>query len=124
MSLETFNDYRINNNVILKPTSGRWVPRRPLGVQGDNRPIYPGVRRFELRWRLMSTEDWATLQANFFSIEASGTNTVRIPEFPSATGQAYAFREYSGTTLHEPNIGPFFETYPTRVVLIIDNIVT
>lgn len=118
-----WGDWEINSNEILPPTTGRWLPRRPLDVQGDNRPIYPGVRSFELRWQLVSNEDWATLQANFRTVESSGTVTVRIPEFPTVTGAAYAFREYSGCTLSEPIIGAFFETYPRSVVLIVNNIV-
>ena len=116
-------DYQINANEILSPTEFRWMPRRPLDVQGDNRPIYPAVRSAQLKWRLMTNEEWSDLQDNFRSIEASGTSVVRIPEFPTATGQAYAFREYSGTTLAEPTIGPYFEGYPKSVVLVIHNIV-
>jgi hypothetical protein len=118
-----WGDWQINSNEILPPTTGRWLPRRALGAQGDNRFIYPGVRSFELRWQLASYNDWATLQANFNTVESSGTVTVRIPEFPTITGAAYAFREYSGVTLAEPIIGPFFETYPRSVVLIVNNIV-
>ena len=118
-----WGDYQINANQILVPTQFRWLPRRALDTQGDNRPIYPAVRSAELKWRLMSNEEWSVLQDQFRSIEASGTSVVRVPEFPTATGQAYAFREYSGTTLAEPTIGPFFETYPKNVTLIVHNVV-
>jgi hypothetical protein len=119
----SYGDWQINGNRILEPTTGRWLPRRPLDVQGDNRPIYPGVRSFELRYQLTSSEEWATLQANYRNIESSGTVTARLPEFPTITGSPYAFREYSGCTMAEPSIGQFFETYPRSVVLLIHNIV-
>ncbi len=115
-------DWKFNGHVILEPTAGRWMPRRPLDVQGDNRPIYPGVRTFELRWQLASYADWAALQVNFDNIESSGENVVTLPAYPTETGSSYAFREYSGTTMSEPLIGPFFETYPSNVVLLIGNI--
>lgn len=117
-----FTDWTINGNVIFKPTTGEWLPRRPLGIQGDNRPVYPPVRSFRMRWVLEAYEDWATIQDFFRAIESSGTNVVTIPAFPTATGQSHAFREYSGTTLSEPTIGPFFETFPRNVVLVINNI--
>ena len=118
-----WGDYQINSNQILVPTQFRWMPRRALDVQGDNRPIYPAVRSAELKWRLMSNEEWSVLQDQFRSIEASGTSVIRVPEFPTATGQAYAFREYSGCTFAEPVIGPFFEEHPKNVVLVIHNII-
>jgi len=116
-------DYQINGHAILSPSQGRWVPRRPLDVQGDNRPIYSGVREYELKWRLMSYEDWATLQANFNAIESTGSYNVRLPTFPSITGSSWGFTTYSGCTMAEPMIGPFFESYPSSVVLLITNIV-
>lgn len=118
------NDWEINSHVIMAPTEFRWMPRKALDVQGDNRPIYAGVRSAQLKWRLSSNEDWATLQAYFRTMESSGTATVRIPEMPTITGSAYAFREYSGCTISEPSVGPFFETYPKNVVLLVHNIVT
>ena len=117
-----FTDYRIDGTAIFSPTSGRWVPRRPVDVQGDNRPIYAGVRAFEIKWRLTANEDWADLQVFFNRIAATGTHVVRLPGFPTASQQAHAFREYSGVTLAEPQVGPYFETFPTNVTLIIGNI--
>lgn len=117
------NDWRVNDHVILAPTTGKWMRRKPLGVQGDARPIYPGVYSFELRWQLMSHEEWSDLVMGFRNIQWTGTNTVRIPCYPTATGSAFAWCEYSGTVFGEPSMGSYFETYPTSVVLIITNIV-
>lgn len=117
-----YNDWTIDGHRILPPTTGQWLPRQPLDVAGDNRPIYPGVRTFELRWVLTSYADWANLQYQFDQIESSGEHVVTLPGYPSATGQSYAFREYSGCTMSEPAVGVFFETYPSDVVLLIGNI--
>lgn len=116
------NDWQINGNVILAPTTGRWVPRRPLGIQGDNRPIYPAVRQFEMRWQLTDNEDWSNVQYFFNQLAASGTATARLPQFPTITGSAFAWQVYSGVTMQEPTIGPFFEEHPKSVVLLITNI--
>jgi len=117
-----YYDWKVNGHAILPPTVGAWRPREPIDVAGDNRPIYPGVRSFELRWELTSYADWANLQYLFNQIQSSNFHVVTLPAYPSATGQSYAFREYSGVTFSEPATGPFFETYPQDVVLIIGNI--
>lgn len=122
MAAPEFSNYKIDGSTIFTPTSGRWVPRRPIDVQGDNRPIYSGVRAFELKWRLMSNEDWADLQIFFNTVAATGTHVVQIPGYPTAGQQAYAFREYSGVVMTEPQVGPYFETYPSNVTLILGNI--
>ncbi len=117
------NDWQVNGNVYKAPTQGRWVPRRPIDVQGDNRPIYSEVRSFELRWRIFSYEDWSELQFFFDQVLSTGSHVSRLPTYPLTTGAAYGFTEYSGTHWSEPQIGPFFETFPTQAVLIIGNIV-
>ncbi len=120
--MTAFDDYKIDGTSVFTPTSGRWMPRRPVDVQGDNRPLYSGVRAFELKWRLISNENWADLQIFFNTVAATGTHVVELPGFPTAGQQVYAHREYSGVTLAEPQIGPYFETYPTNVTLILGNI--
>jgi len=118
------NNWKINGRSILEPTAGFWKPRRVLDVDGNNRAIYPPVREFEMRWQLESQEDWGAVQVLFDAVESTGTSVVQIPEFPTATGSPYAFREYSGVMISEPEVGPYFETYPTQVVLLLRNIQT
>jgi hypothetical protein len=122
MAAPEFTNYKIDGVSIFTPTSGRWVPRRPVDVQGDNRPLYAGVRAFELKWKLLSNEDWASLQVFFNQVAATGTHVVELPGFPTAAQQPYAFREYSGVVLAEPQVGPYFEAYPSNVTLILGNI--
>ncbi len=117
-------DWIIGGNEMYAPTSGRCLPRQVVDVQGDNRPIYSPVRAFEMRWQLVDYAEWANLQVAFNQIESSGSYAVRLPTFPTVTGSAYGFSEYSGTTMSEPQIGPFFEQFPRQVVLIIGNIKT
>lgn len=123
--MPTGNVWDINGYSIPCPSEYAWQVRRPLDVQGDNRPIYPGVRAMELRWELMGYEDWEVLQVLYNAIQYTGTAHVRIPGFPTATGTAFAFHDYSGVTLAEPAISTIFnQQYPTRAVLLIANIVT
>lgn len=118
-------DYIINGVKLPRPTAGRWVPRAPIDVQGDNRPLYAPVRAFELGWNIRKYEDWEPLVDAFNKLQSTGTATVNLPAYPTATGVAFSFREYSGCTLAEPEVGPFFnEEYPTSIALVIGNIVT
>jgi hypothetical protein len=122
--------YEVNGRRLLSPTTFRWLPRGVLDVQGDNRPIYSSVRGAELRWVLSYVDQFALLLATFNEMQSTGTAVVNLPaypdylDYPSATGIAYGFREYSGCILAEPMMGPFFEGFPTDVALIIGNIVT
>jgi hypothetical protein len=104
---------------------GRWLNRRPLDVQADNRPLYGPVRAFELVWSIQGYDDWAVLIAAFDQLQSTGTAVVELPAYPTATGIAFGFQEYSGATLAEPSIGGFFnQEYPTSVSLVIGNIRT
>ncbi len=123
--MATGSVWEINGRAIQPPSEYAWQVRRPLDVQGDNRPIYPGIRAMELRYELMSYQDWEALQDIYAAIQSTGMATVHIPAFPFATGTPFAFREYSGVTLAEPAISTVFnEQYPSRAVVLIANIVT
>jgi hypothetical protein len=119
------NDYIINGVTMPCPSTGHWVARKILDIQGDNRPIYGPVREFEISWTLTSYEDWEILVATFNKIQSTGTAVVELPAYPTITGTAFAFGKYSGCTLHEPEVGPAFNMeYPTNVALLIGNIRT
>lgn len=107
------------------PSAVRWLPREPLDIQGDARPIYSPIRAAELRWELTTYEEWASMQNLYDLVQSTGTVTVQLPGFPTVTGSALAYTEYSGCVLGEPQVGQFFaESYPESVVLIITNIIT
>ncbi len=122
--------YRINGREVFPPTQFHWRDRSVLDVQGDNRPIYSAVRSAELRWQLTSFEEFGVLLATFNEMQSTGTAVVNVPAwpdyqtYPGITGATYGFREYSGCTLGEPVMGPFFEGFPTDIALVIANIVT
>lgn len=119
------SDYIINGHRMPWPTEGRWLARRPLDIQGDNRPIYAPVRAFELTWGIQTYEDWEVLVASFDALQSTGTAVVELPAYPTATGVAFAFREYSGATLGEPVVGGMFnQEFPTSVSLVIGNLRT
>lgn len=114
--------YKINGTEFC-PTESRWLPRDPVGVQGDGRVLYPATRTFEIKWGFTEYSEWADAQQVYEAIEASGTAVVQIPAFPSAFSQDYGFSEYSGVLIAEPVIDAFFEGFPSSMVLVITNIV-
>jgi len=119
------SDYIINGHEMPCPTTGRWVARRPIDIQGDGRPIYAPVRNFEMRWELQYYEDWEVLVASFDALQSTGTAVVELPAYPTATGVAFGFQEYSGCTLGEPTVTDMYiQEFPTNVALVIMNIRT
>lgn len=115
--------YRINDFIIPCPSEGRWQERRPIDVQGDMRPIYAPVRAYELTWELQTHQDWQVLVAAFEQLQSTGTAVVYLPAYPTTTGAAFGFQEYSGCLLGEPTVGGFFnQEYPSDVSLVIANI--
>jgi hypothetical protein len=101
------------------------MPRPAIDIQGDSRPIYGPVRTVQLRWALTTYEEWASMQDLFDLVQSTGTVVVQLPAFPTITGSAMSYSEYSGCILGEPQVGQFFaESYPESVVLVITNIIT
>lgn len=114
--------YYINGTeLLLQPTSGRWLPRTMLGVSGDGHGIYSGVREFEMRFQLGSPQDYNQVITFFNSIQPTGTAVVTLPRFGYST---YEFFDYSGCTIREPETGPYFSEYQNDLLLLITNIKT
>lgn len=115
-------DDMIINGFTVTPTDFRYLPRRPIGLQGDGRPIYPGIRSAQLRWDIKSYAEWSNLQVSFEQFQSQGTAVVNIPAFPTGSNQSYGFTEYSGVYLSEPLTDVNFAEHPTNLVLVISNI--
>jgi len=114
--------YKINNtSLTINPSSGRWVPREQLGMDGGGHPVYSAVREFELRWDLLGMSEFAALM-NFYQQVATGSTVVC--ELPRLGANTWTFYDYSGCTVREPEGDVFFEQHATNVVLLISNIHT
>ena len=45
--------YKISGTeLIIQPTTGQWLPREAVGIDGNGHPVYPATREFELNWQL------------------------------------------------------------------------
>lgn len=114
--------YGINGtNFSIQPTTGRWMPKTPLGIGGDGHIIYPGVREFELTWQLSDPSAVNQLQTFFDAINNTGTAVVDLPRYNYAS---YQFYSYTGCVLGEPEQDVYFNEHQTSILLIVSNIRT
>lgn len=114
--------YAVNGTEItIQPTSGKWIPREPLGVDGNGHFIYPPYREFEMNWGLIDSDEANQLQNFFNSIGLTGTAIVDLPKYADLD---YTFFSYSGCVLQEPSFGDYFTEHPMDVTLTITKIRT
>jgi hypothetical protein len=114
--------YAINNvDLALQPSSGKWLGRTEYGVDGGAHPIYSRVRKFELKWDLISSADLQQIVGLYNIVGSTGTVVSCLPGYGATD---YIFQNYSGTTLQEPEFGEYFQGYVSDVKLIILNVRT
>jgi hypothetical protein len=113
--------YAVNGtNFLLQPSVGNWVVRNELGRDGNNKPIYPAIRDYELQWDLIDSASLNQL-INMQQASVTGAVVVDLPKWGDAN---YLFYSYSGTVVDEPTVGEYFMGYSSSVKLILRNIRT
>lgn len=116
------NTFAFNGTLLtLQPTDHNWEARNQFGISGDGHPIYPLVRQYKLTWSLSSPSEFQQVLGFYNSINQTGTVSVDLPEWNSAT---YQFRTYSGCTLREPEFSNYYEGYYQEISLTVLNIRT
>lgn len=114
--------YKLNGTEFdPQPTSGRWLPREQLAVDGNLQSIYPLFYEFEVTWQLETPDDFKEVQDFFEGMSAIGDIVADLPEYGAAT---YTFFAYSGCVLREPEMGRYFTEHHTNVKLLISKIRT
>jgi len=112
--------YQINDtDLTIQPTSGQWMGRDVLDLDGNGHPVYPTYYEFEMSWQLADMEQVKQLQDFFNLIGRTGTVSVNLPRYAY---NPYIFRTYSGTVIHEPTYGSFFSERQSEVRLLISKI--
>lgn len=112
--------YQINNtDLTIQPTSGQWIGRELIDIDGNGHPVYPPYREFEMTWQLTDMDQVKQLQDFFDLMGRTGTVSVNLPKYASAP---YIFRTYSGTVIQEPTFGVFFSERQTEVTLLVTKI--
>ena len=114
--------YKINNTeLLIEPTSGRWVPKDQFGLDGNGHPIYSAVRQFEINFGMLSPAQQNQLQGFYDSVITTGSEVVDLPEYGAST---YTFKSYSGCVLREPEQDQYFVENIAEVFLLVTNITT
>ena len=107
-----FNDTNLNQY----PTTHRWVERTQYGIDGGGHPVYPQIRSYEMTWNLISPEN-AQQIINFYNqVGNTGTITTCLPEWNASD---YRFKNYSGTTLEEPEMQGWFMGFIEELKLLV-----
>jgi len=120
MTIGASGTYAINGtDLLLQPTSGRWIPTSPLGITGDGHPIYSSIHEFEINWTLTSQLDLDQIQDFRDMIWLTGTASVDLPSY---RGSAYVFQTYSGCSIFEPERGVYYSDHTTDFRIVIGNI--
>src|SRR5574341_516368 len=106
--------YRINGTEqAMQPTTGRWLPRTQLGIDGNGHAIYSGVREFEMRFNIHSPAEYNQLITFFNGHQPSGSVIVDLPQFGISS---YNFFSYSGCNIREPEMGEYFDEYHQEIL--------
>ena len=114
--------YKINGTELtMQPTTGRWLERDSLGIDGNGHTIYSPIRRFEIQWNLMSPAEVYQIQNFFDTVTVTGSFVVDLPEYNAAT---YTFHSYTGCVLSEPEVSDYFTENIKDVTLLISRIRT
>ena len=122
MTIGASGSYGVNGtDFTLQPTSGRWIPQSPVAFTGDGHPIYPAVHEFQLRWSDIEQSDLNQLQNFRDSVILTGTATVDLPAYRSAS---YIFTSYTGCSIYEPERGDYFTETTLEYSLVVGNIHT
>lgn len=111
--------YKINGVEIAYPTTMKWLEKQEHGINGLGNPVYGRYRNAELRWDVAYPEDVDVLQSAYLYSQNSGTVVVELPRYNISP---YAFTEFSGTYIHDLQIGEFFEEHYTDVTLIVTKV--
>ena len=109
--------YKVDGTAFtLQPTTGRWDNRESIGVDGNGHAVDPAFREFELRWVFMSVREFQQLQNFYDAIGNTGTAVLSLPKYGDSS---YAFYDYTGCVLREPEVGEYFEQYVSDVRLLV-----
>jgi hypothetical protein len=109
--------FKINGTPLLTgPSDHRWSERTMLGIDGNSHAIYVTPRQYEFSFDWLDAASFAQLIG--FYQACSGTSSVDLPQWGSATG-GYAI--YNGV-IQEPTYSNSFEGFFGSVKLLVINI--
>lgn len=113
--------YKINGiDFPIQPSSGKWIPKNVLGIDGSGHTVYSGIGQFEITWDMVSVDEYNSLLS---LVDMSNTGTI-VAELPKYGAPSWVYYGYTGSIIGEPSIGEYFETYYSNVVLLVTSILS
>lgn len=107
-------------NLRTIPTESQWQKRKELYKDGNGHPIYEPVRSCELKWDLISVDDFNQLLTTYRNQGTTGTVIVDLPHW---SGSVWEFVGYTGCVINEPEVGAYFAQYVSKVVLLVTKVI-
>lgn len=105
--------------LMLPPTTAGWVTQETIGINGNGHAIYSAVREFQMTFNLTSQGEFYELINYFRQVSVTGTLVATLPQIDSNT---FAYKNYSGTILRQPEMQEYFaEEYSSdvRITLLV-----
>lgn len=120
--MTVINQIGLNGSVFSQqPTEHSWVPKDPIGIDGNGIEVMPAVREYQLKWDFVTTDVWNEIYAAFTAQGVTGSVVASLPKWSTSPYQMYA---YSGCVVREMVYDSWFENYYSNVRLLIVKIVT
>lgn len=114
-------DYKINRiDLKTQPSTGQWLERKQVGVDGEGRAIYVPTYAFMMRWDAMTVEDFDQLFDFWNTTSATGTVDVDLPDRDNVK---YQFLTYEDCIVDEPKRDEYFARHILKVEMLVRNIV-
>lgn len=111
------NAFGINGSVFnQQPSDHHWVDREVIGTDGNGGNVYVAPRQYEMKWEMMDTDLFASINTYFNAQGVTGSLTVTLPKW---AGNPYQFQNYSGTIIRELTHEGWFQNWYTNVRLLI-----
>src|SRR3990167_3265579 len=113
--------YKINNSpLLLQPTKGRWLDRKILDYDGNNRAVYVPTYEYLLSWDIISYLEFKQLYDAWLNVVSAGTISVDLPE---KGGSDYdVFATYTEVVPDEPTVKEHFQKHQTSAEWKLRNI--
>jgi|SRR3990167_5784712 len=105
--------------ITTQPTEIVWQKRDVLGYDGNGHAIYAPYRAAQLKWDLMSVDDFSVIRLAYANQGTTGTIAITLPEW---AGSSFGYVGYSGCVLEEPEVDAYFMEHIQKVVVNVQRI--
>lgn len=106
--------------LTTQPTDIIWQKKDILGYDGNGHAIYPSYRAAQLKWDLMTVDDFSVLRTAYDNQGTTGTVVVTLPRW---NGSTFAYYGYTGCVLEEPEVDAYFMEHIQKITLLVTRII-